>query len=242
MPAGSLLLVVALILAALPSPACTGRAESSREVESTAAGEAENPHKGDTPEQITESAESMESRESRESAPRFREITLPEGTELVVRTSSRISTKTNQPGQNFTAVLERPLVEEDWVVARKGAKAEGVITECDPGGRVKGVARLAVTLHSLALTDGRVVDIQTSTIGRRARTTKKKDAQKIGIGAGIGAAIGAIAGGGKGAAIGAAVGGGGGTGLVLATHGEPASIPSESRLTFRLTEPITVPR
>jgi len=233
MPAGSLLLVIALIFPALFSPGCSGRAESGREVESTRAGEAENPEKAEALEETAESAES---------APRFREITLPEGTEVLVRTSSRISTKNNQPGQNFTAVLERPLVQEDWVVARKGAVAQGVITECDPGGRVKGVAHLAVKLHSLSLTDGRVADIETSSIARRARTTKKKDAQKIGIGAGIGAAIGAIAGGGKGAAIGAAVGGGGGTGLVLATHGEPASIPSESKLTFRLAEPLTVLR
>jgi hypothetical protein len=63
---------------------------------------------------------------------------------------------------------------------------------------------------------------------------------KIGIGAGIGAAIGAIAGGGKGAAIGAGAGGGAGTGLVLATRGDPAVIPGESQLTFRLQGPITV--
>ncbi len=230
LPARSLVLVVALIFAALVFPGCSPRHESGGEAGQAVAGEAENPEKAKAAEKTAESA------------PRVREITLPEGTELVVRTSSSISTKTNQPGQNFTALLEHPIVDEDWVVARKGAVAEGVITECDPGGRVKGVAHLAVRLQSLSLTDGRIVDIQTSSIGRRARTTKKKDAQKIGIGAGIGAAIGAIAGGGKGAAIGAAVGGGAGTGLTLATYGESASIPSESKLTFRLTEPVTVVR
>src|SRR6266511_178751 len=50
----------------------------------------------------------------------------------------------------------------------------------------------------------------------------------------------AIAGGGKGAAIGAGAGGGAGTGLVLATRGDPAVVPSESKLTFRLQGPITV--
>jgi len=167
-------------------------------------------------------------------------VTLPDGTEIVIRTSSRISTKTNQPGQSFVATLEQPLVEDDWVIARKGAEIEGIVTECDPGGRVQGVARLAVQLRKLSLADGRTLDIQTSVIRKQARTTKKKDAQKIGIGAGIGAAVGAIAGGGKGAAIGAAVGGGAGSGVVLASHGEPATIASETKLTFKLTDPVRI--
>jgi hypothetical protein len=170
------------------------------------------------------------------------ETTLPAGTEIAVRTTAGISTKSNQPGQEFSAVLEQPIVENDWVIAKKGGLVEGIITECDPGGRVQGVAQLGVTLRQLTLADGRTVGIQTSSIRRQARSTKAKDAQKIGIGAGIGAAVGAIAGGGKGAAIGAAVGGGGGTGVVLATHGEPATIASESKLTFKLTEPVTIIR
>lgn len=58
--------------------------------------------------------------------------------------------------------------------------------------------------------------------------------------AAIGAAIGAIAGGGKGAAIGAGVGGAAGAGTVLATRGEDASLPSETRVTFRLKNPVTI--
>ncbi len=82
--------------------------------------------------------------------------------------------------------------------------------------------------------------LSTSHFTRQAKSTKGKDAKKIGIGAGVGAAIGAIAGGGKGAAIGAGVGGGAGTGAVLATHGDPAVIGAESRLSFTLREPVTI--
>ena len=39
---------------------------------------------------------------------------------------------------------------------------------------------------------------------------------------------------------GGGAGGGAGTGLVLATRGDPAVIPSESQLTFRLQGPINV--
>ena len=66
------------------------------------------------------------------------------------------------------------------------------------------------------------------------------DAKKVGIGAGLGAISGAIAGGGRGAAVGAGAGGAAGGGVVLATRGEAAVIPSESRLTFHLRTPIEV--
>jgi hypothetical protein len=58
--------------------------------------------------------------------------------------------------------------------------------------------------------------------------------------AGIGAAIGAIAGGGKGAAIGAGVGGAAGAGTVLGTKGEQAELENETRLTFKLKQPVTL--
>ncbi len=117
---------------------------------------------------------------------------------------------------------------------------EGVITDADPGKRVKGVASIAVRLDSLTLADGDTVKLTTSTFRRQAKSTKGKDAKKIGIGAGVGAAIGAIAGGGKGAAIGAGVGGGAGTGAVLATRGDPAVIPAETSVRVTLRAPVTV--
>jgi hypothetical protein len=110
----------------------------------------------------------------------------------------------------------------------------------DPGGRVRGRATITVELTGLHA-GNQVVPISTDSFVKEAAATKKKDAAKVGIGAGIGAAIGAIAGGGKGAAIGAAAGGGAGTAAVLATRGDPAEIPSEAVLTFKLAKPVSVP-
>ena len=126
------------------------------------------------------------------------------------------------------------------MIAKKGAHVEGVVVKSDPGGKVKEVASIAVTLDSLTLADGRSVRLSASQFLRQAKTTKGKDAKKIGIGAGVGAAIGAIAGGGKGAAIGAGVGGAAGTGAVLATHGDPAVISAETRLSFTLRSPVKI--
>jgi hypothetical protein len=172
--------------------------------------------------------------------PPPRAFTIRAGTSIAIYTAKTLSTKNDKDGDRFTASLARPIVDRDWVIAKKGATVEGVIVNSDPGGRVKGRASMTVRLSSLQLADGRTIDLSTNSYTKEAKSTKKKDAVKIGVGAGIGAAIGAIAGGGKGAAIGAGAGGGAGTGYVMATRGDPAEIPSESQLTFRLQSPITV--
>ena len=169
-----------------------------------------------------------------------RVFTLAAGTPLSVWTTSTISTKTAKAGDSFTATLAQPIVDGDWVVAKKGATVSGTVVDADQGGRVKGVASLTLQVNRLTLADGSTVDLPTSKVTRQAKSTKKKDAMKVGIGAGVGAAIGAIAGGGKGAAIGAGAGAGAGTGVVLATKGDPAVIGSESQLTFRTTSPVKI--
>ena len=172
--------------------------------------------------------------------PPPRTFTLASGRSIAVYTTRQLTTKENKTGEPFTATLASSIVDGDWVIAQRGATVEGVITNSDPGGRVKGVASITVQLKRLTLADGRTVPISTSGYVKKARTTKKKDAAKIGIGAGAGAVIGAIAGGGKGAAIGAGVGGAAGTGVVLATRGDPAVIPGESQLKFKLTAPVVI--
>jgi hypothetical protein len=169
-----------------------------------------------------------------------RVFTLAAGAPISIYTANTLSTKTNKDGERFVASLARPIVDGDWVVAKQGAPVEGVIVNSDPGGRVKGVASMTVELRSLQLADGRTIDLSSNSYTKVAKSTKKKDALKVGIGAGVGAAIGAIAGGGKGAAIGAGAGGAGGAGVVMATRGDPAVIPSESQLTFRVKEPVTI--
>jgi hypothetical protein len=135
--------------------------------------------------------------------------------------------------------LSAPLVVKGETIAPKGAPVEGVVANSDDGGKVKGLASISLRLTKVEM-HGRMVPVKTGVFVKQAKPTKKKDALKVGIGAGIGAAIGAIAGGGKGAAIGAGAGGAAGTGVVLATHGDPAVVGAESLISFKLTEPVSV--
>ena len=166
-----------------------------------------------------------------------RVYTMRAGARITIFTASELSTKTAKDGDRFTASLARPIVDGDWVIAKKGATVEGVVVNSDPGGRVKGRASMTVKLSRLQLADGRTVELSTSSYTKEAKSTKKKDALKIGVGAGIGAAIGAIAGGGKGAAIGAAIGAGAGAGSVYIQGRDDLELNSGTEVTVRATGP-----
>lgn len=171
--------------------------------------------------------------------PAPKPVTIPAGTPIVIRTASALSTRDAKNGETFRATLAEPLVVDGVTIAPRGADVEGVIVESDPGGRVKGVAQLAVALRRLHTAAGEV-EIQTGSYTAEAKSSVKKDVTRGAIMTGVGAAIGAIAGGGRGAAVGAGVGAGAGTATAMATRGEPATIPAETVLTFRLKEPVTV--
>ncbi len=172
-------------------------------------------------------------------APRFREVTLRAGTELPLKLESALASDTSAVEDPVRASLRRSIVIDEVTVLPAGTNLRGVVTGVQRSAKVKGRASLAFRFTSLAV-DDESYDIRTSSVAREAAGTKKKDATKIGIGAGAGAIIGGIAGGGKGAAIGTAIGGGAGTGMVLATRGEEVRLAAGTPVTVTLSEALTV--
>lgn len=172
-------------------------------------------------------------------AAAVREITIPVGTELSLNLRSSVSSKDSSMEDPVEATLRQPVVIDGKTVIPAGAVVSGHVTEATRPGRVKGVARVGMRFTSLHIGDTRY-GIRTAAVSRQARTTKKEDATKIGVGAGAGAITGAIAGGKKGAAIGTAVGAGGGTAVVLATRGEEVTLARGTVVTTRLTQPLTI--
>jgi hypothetical protein len=167
-------------------------------------------------------------------------VTLLAGTLLPVRIVESLSSDRNQSGDTFTATLEGPLVVDGFVIAERGARVEGRVVQSQRAPRVKGASDLAIELTQLRTSDGQKVRIETETFEKHGHRSVGKEAAEIGAGAAIGAAIGAIAGGGKGAGIGAAVGGAAGTGGALATRGDPAVLPAETKISFRLRNSVTI--
>jgi hypothetical protein len=157
-----------------------------------------------------------------------------------VRLGQTLSSNRETSGDAFTATLTEPLIVDGYVLAERGARVEGRVVDSDRGGRVKGLAIMSIHLTRFTTADGQKVDIQTDVFEKRALSSTRNDAAKVGVATAIGAAIGAIAGGGKGAAIGAGVGGAAGAGGVLTTRGKPAELPVETKINFRLSAPVTV--
>jgi hypothetical protein len=168
------------------------------------------------------------------------EYTIPAGTVIPVRTTTELSTSSLATGSTFDALLERDLVVDGTVLAAHGSHVTGVVASSDPGGKVKGVASLAVTIRSIAGRRDHAIRVKTDQYSVEAPKSKGRDAARTGIMTGAGAIVGAIAGGGKGAAIGAGAGAATGVGTSMATRGKAAVIPAETLVDFRLAAPVTV--
>lgn len=167
-------------------------------------------------------------------------VTIPSGTTLTVRLINAIDSSRSQPGESFRATLDGPLADESGQpVIPAGQDVTGRIVEAKSAGRLTGKSTLAVELTQLSF-QGRYYPLQTDQYQRQGKSEGASTAKKAGGGAALGALIGAIAGGGKGAAIGAVLGAGAGTGVSEMKKAKPVVLPSETVLSFRLEEPLSV--
>ncbi len=167
--------------------------------------------------------------------------TVPAGARLQVRMIDGIDSKTNSVGQTFQGTLDAPLVSGERVVVPAGAPVTVLLSDASSAGRIKGRSTLQVRVTNLTA-GGRSYQVASDVYDETGKAKGKQTAVRSGIGAAAGALIGGLAGGGKGAAIGAGAGGGAGLGYQFFTHGAQVKIPSESVLTFRLAEPLTIRR
>jgi hypothetical protein len=167
-------------------------------------------------------------------------LTVPAGEPLEVELESEISSVDARAGDGFTARITEPISVEGHPAIPAGSQVTGHVAHATRSDKVKGRAELTLEFDRLTTVGGEELAIEAEPIRVQARSTVKKDATKIGVGAGAGALVGAIVGGKKGAAIGTAVGAGAGTGVVMTTRGEEVILPAGTALTTRLQSDITV--
>ncbi len=172
-------------------------------------------------------------------APAAKKVVIASGTAFQVRLAQPLSTKKNKTGQTFEAILDQDLSVNGKTVVPRGARIEGRMTEVKRSGRVRGRAKMILTLTTLHL-GSQPVAIQTSDVTLEAEGSKGRDARRIAGGAGIGALIGAIADGGEGAAKGAAIGVGVGAAATLITRGKEVELSAEQPLNFALKLPLEI--
>jgi hypothetical protein len=160
-------------------------------------------------------------------------LTIPAGTQIVVRMIDAINGKTASPGQRYQGSLEDPVGVGSRTAIPRGANCTIEVVSIDQG---KG---MDLRIRSISVA-GKLYSVSTQYTGVDATgTSKKTSAAKRGIGLGaLGAGIGALAGGGKGAAIGALTGGTVGAVSAVGAKGKQLDVPSETCLIFSLAAPL----
>jgi len=149
-----------------------------------------------------------------------------------------VDSERDRMGQTFRASLDEPVVDASGnTIIPRGADAMVKLVDDQQSGKLAGKTILTLNLQSVQV-NGQTIEINTQNVTEQSGSRTARSAKVIGGTAIAGAIIGAIAGGGKGAAIGTAAGAGAGTVAEVATKGQRVRIPSETRLTFTLQQPV----
>jgi len=163
---------------------------------------------------------------------------IPAGTVLTIRMVDSVDSQRDYVGQTYQASLDEPVLDPGGrTLVPRGADVVVKLVDDVQSGKIEGRTVLTLDLVSLRV-NGREVDVDTTSITQQSDSRTARSGKVIGGTAALGAIIGAIAGGGKGAAIGAGAGAGAGTVAQVATKGQRVRIPSETRLTFTLQQPV----
>ncbi|PYT03992.1 MAG: hypothetical protein DMF60_16690 [Acidobacteria bacterium] len=172
-------------------------------------------------------------------------VRIPNGTELRIRLSTPISTKTGRAGDTFRATVVSPSSYETAIV-------EGHIAKLNKSGRVSGKTEVALAFDTLTLPDGRQTRIDADLVkvyesesvkkvdeeGRIETGSRTRDAEvRGGVVAAAGAILGGILGGGKGAIIGLLLGGAAGVGTVYVEGNKDLILDQGTEMVIRTAGP-----
>jgi hypothetical protein len=164
-------------------------------------------------------------------------VTLPSGTNIMVRVLDTIDSSKAQKGTRFTAVLETNLSLNGTNIVSAGNTVYGRVGVAEQAGRATGSSNLQLELTDIVV-DGTSYPIYTSAFEVKGSSSGKRSAKRLLGGTGLGAIIGGIAGNaGMGAAIGATAGA---VGSVV-QKGQSIQVPSETLISFELQQPASLP-
>jgi hypothetical protein len=148
-----------------------------------------------------------------------------------------VDSKVAHLGQTFRASVDEAVLVNGQTVIPRGADAIAKLVEDQQSGKFEGKTILTLALTDITI-NGQMIDTITGNVSQASSSRGARTAKVVGGATALGAIIGALAGGGRGAAVGAASGAAVGGGAQVLTKGQQVKIPSETRLTFTLQQPI----
>ena len=184
--------------------------------------------------------EAKEGKAGGEHKERKREpVVVEAGTAITINLGSALGSKLSQAGQTFTGSVAKDVMAGNTVAIPQGSNVSGTVTDAKALGKFKGGAVLELRLDSVNV-NGADLPVQAGVKTFSAKGKGKRTAVLAGGGAALGGIVGALAGGGKGAAIGLAAGGGAGAAGAALTGNKDIVLPSESAVSFELSQALEV--
>jgi hypothetical protein len=176
---------------------------------------------------------------------------LPEGTNVRVRLTERLSTKDTEVGSPFRGEVTTAVFKDGRIIIPPGSILKGRVVGVRQGHHFTGAATLHLRPDMIVLPDGTAYHLYAQVIQSKAPGTRtdseggiqpssqwKKDTAEYGVGIGAGAIAGAHFAGPHGALIGAGIGATVITAHLLTQHPAAAVLPPGSVVTFSLSEPM----
>jgi hypothetical protein len=157
-----------------------------------------------------------------------------------LRVDTALSSERAGVEDRVDARVTRDVMVDGRVAIPSGTRAIGSVILVERGGKMRDRARLGVRFHTLVLSNGSELPINTEAIYREGDSPSGESARKIGGAAVGGAILGALIGGKKGAVVGGATGAAGGTAVVMAGDRNAATLPSGTVVTIHLAAPVGV--
>ena len=170
--------------------------------------------------------------------------TIPSGTDLALRSNSRVCTNTYTVGQTFSATVANAVSGSNGATIPSGATVTLEVTQLKRSENANDKIIMEFAVKSVSF-GGRTYPVSgtvaNADVERVRNQPKSKDAQKVATGAAIGAIAGQILGKNtKSTIIGAAAGAAGGAATAAATANYEGCVPDGGSIAVNLTAPLQV--
>lgn len=170
--------------------------------------------------------------------------TIGAGTSLVLASTEKVCTNTNQVGDRFTATVSSDITGSNGASIPAGSRVSLEVTKLKRSENTNDKIEIGLRVVSITIGDKTYTpdaDIVTAEIDRVRTSSGANDAKKVAGGAAIGAILGQVLGKNKkGTIIGAAAGAAAGGAAAVATANYEGCVNSGAQITIKLNSSMTV--